>query len=54
MIASVFPIIEGNFGDPKCAGGGYPFGNLNHLTDGIMAQAKLGRFYGARPGQLDR
>ena len=51
---SVAPIIEGDFGDPKCLGGGYPFGNLAHLTDGTLAPAKPDRFYGAPPYQLHR
>ncbi|EQL32384.1 hypothetical protein BDFG_05400 [Blastomyces dermatitidis ATCC 26199] len=40
-------------GDLKCAGGGYPFGNLAPLTDGTLAQVKPDHFYGARPEQLD-
>ncbi|KKZ61712.1 hypothetical protein EMCG_03741 [[Emmonsia] crescens] len=54
VTTSVIPIIEGDVDDPKCAGGGYPLGNLAPLTDGILAQAKPDRFYGARPEQLDR
>jgi hypothetical protein len=50
----VIPIIEGDIGDPKCAGGGYVFGNLAPLTDGTLAQAKPDHFYGARPEQLNR
>ncbi|OJD21071.1 hypothetical protein ACJ73_07594 [Blastomyces percursus] len=50
----VIPIIEGDIVDPKCAGGGYVFGNLAHLTDGTLAQAKPDYFYGARPEQLNR
>ncbi|ODH45404.1 hypothetical protein ACO22_00128 [Paracoccidioides brasiliensis] len=34
---SVIP-IEGDVDDPKCAGVGYPFGNLSPLTDGTLAQ----------------
>ncbi|EEH19029.2 hypothetical protein PABG_01348 [Paracoccidioides brasiliensis Pb03] len=52
--SSVIPIIEGDVDDPKCAGGGYPLGNLAPLTDGTLAQAKPDHFYGARPEQLDR
>jgi hypothetical protein len=50
----VIPIIEGDIGDPKCAGGEYVFGNLASLTDGTLAQAKPDHFYGARPEQLNR
>ena len=46
------PMIEGDR-DPKYSSGGYLFGNLGHLTDGTLAQAKPDRFYGARPKQLD-
>ena len=46
------PMIEGDR-DPKYSSGGYPFGNLDHLTDGTLAQAKPDRFYGTRPKQLD-
>ncbi|KAK2795046.1 hypothetical protein FQN50_009805 [Emmonsiellopsis sp. PD_5] len=53
VTTSVIPIIEGDIGDPKCAGGGYPFGNLASLTDGTLAHAKPDHFYGARPEQLD-
>jgi hypothetical protein len=28
ITTSVIPIIEGEIGDPKCVGGGYPLGNL--------------------------
>ncbi|EDN06469.1 predicted protein [Histoplasma mississippiense (nom. inval.)] len=54
VTTSVIPIIEGDVGDLKCAGGGYPFGNLAPLTDGTLAHAKPDHFYGARPEQLDR
>ncbi|ODH50722.1 hypothetical protein GX48_03230 [Paracoccidioides brasiliensis] len=54
VTSSVIPIIEGDVDDPKCAGGGYPLGNLAPLTDGTLAQAKPDHFYGARPEQLDR
>ncbi|EER36397.1 conserved hypothetical protein [Histoplasma capsulatum H143] len=54
VTTSVIPIIEGDVDDPKCAGGGYPLGNLAPLTDGTLAQAKPDHFYGARPEQLDR
>ncbi|KAL2376296.1 hypothetical protein RJZ90_007611 [Blastomyces dermatitidis] len=54
VTTSVIPIIEGDIDDPKCAGGGYPLGNLAPLTDGTLAQAKPDHFYGARPEQLDR
>ncbi|KAL1952989.1 hypothetical protein VTO42DRAFT_3785 [Malbranchea cinnamomea] len=54
VITSVIPIIEGNIGDPKCAGGEYVFGNLAPLTDGTLAQAKPDHFYGARPEHLHR
>lgn len=54
VITSVIPIIEGDIGDPKCAGGEYVFGNLAPLTDGTLAQAKPDHFYGARPEQLNR
>ncbi|OJD10629.1 hypothetical protein AJ78_08413 [Emergomyces pasteurianus Ep9510] len=54
VTTSVIPIIEGDVDDPKCAGGGYPFGNLAPLTDGTLAQPKPDHFYGARPEQLDR
>lgn len=53
VTTSVIPIIKGEISDPKCVGGGYPFGNLAHLTDGSLAQAKPDHFYGARPEQLD-
>ncbi|EEQ85131.2 uncharacterized protein BDCG_08400 [Blastomyces dermatitidis ER-3] len=53
VTTSVIPIIEGDIDDPKCAGGGYPLGNLAPLTDGTLAQAKSDHFYGARPEQLD-
>ncbi|PGH28523.1 hypothetical protein GX50_08733 [[Emmonsia] crescens] len=54
VTTSVIPIIEGDVDDPKCAGGGYPLGNLAPLTDGALAQAKPDHFYGARPEQLNR
>ncbi|EDN06286.1 predicted protein [Histoplasma mississippiense (nom. inval.)] len=54
VTTSVIPIIEGDVDDPKCAGGGYPLGNLAPLTDGALAQAKPDHLYGARPEQLDR
>ncbi|OJD24959.1 hypothetical protein ACJ73_03671 [Blastomyces percursus] len=54
VTTTVIPIIEGNISDHKCTGGGYLFGNLAHLTDGTLAQAKPDHFYGARPEQLNR
>ncbi|EDN10698.1 predicted protein [Histoplasma mississippiense (nom. inval.)] len=54
VTTSVIPIIEGDVDDPKCAGGGYPLGNLAPLTDGTLAQAKPDHLYGARPEQLNR
>ncbi|EEQ85579.2 uncharacterized protein BDCG_08848 [Blastomyces dermatitidis ER-3] len=54
VTVSVIPIIEGKMRDAKCAGGGYPFGNLAPLTDGTLAAGKPDHFYGARPEQLDR
>lgn len=64
VMASVIPIIEGDNGDPKCVGGGYPLGNFAPLI-GLkpdapadakpeLAQATPDRLYGARPEQLDR
>ncbi|KAI1942731.1 hypothetical protein LOZ66_001137 [Ophidiomyces ophidiicola] len=54
VTTTVIPIIEGDICDSKCTGGGYLFGNLAHLTDGTLAQAKPDHFYGARPEQLNR
>ncbi|OJD24584.1 hypothetical protein ACJ73_04049 [Blastomyces percursus] len=54
VTTSVIPIIESDVDDPKCAGEGYPLGNIAPLTDGTLAQAKPDHFYGALPEQLDR
>jgi hypothetical protein len=51
---TLVPTIEGEIGDSKTVGGGYPFGNLKFLTDGTISTAWPDRFYGARPEQLDR
>ena len=50
----VMPKIEGQVGDLKCVGGGYPFGNLADLTDATLVKAKPDRFYGAHPYQLNQ
>jgi hypothetical protein len=53
ITTSVIPIIDGEIGDPKCVGGGYPLGNLAPLTDSTLTQAKPDHFFGAHPEQLD-
>ncbi|WEW60591.1 hypothetical protein PRK78_006078 [Emydomyces testavorans] len=54
VMSAVIPIIDGEFGDPKCVGGDYTFGNLAPLTDGMLAKPKPDHFFGARPEQLNR
>ena len=54
LSTSVIPIIEGDVGDAKCASGGIPFTNFDHLTDGTLAPGNPDIYYGARPEQLDR
>ncbi|EER41077.1 conserved hypothetical protein [Histoplasma capsulatum H143] len=53
VILSVIPLIEGNDGGLNFSGGGYPFGKLAPLTDGMLGHAKPDRFYGASPTQLN-
>ncbi|KAK4462281.1 hypothetical protein QBC42DRAFT_346532 [Cladorrhinum samala] len=48
------PILEGGIGDFRHSAGGVRFGNLDPLTDGSLAAAHPGRYYGARPEHLDR
>lgn len=52
VLSSVIPIIEGIVKDGKCAAGGIPFTNLDHLTDGTLVSGNPDRYYGARPEQL--
>jgi hypothetical protein len=54
VATTAISIIEGDIGDIRCVGGGYPFDNLAPLTDGTLAAANPDRFYGARPEQLNR
>ncbi|KAH8706062.1 hypothetical protein BGW36DRAFT_354439 [Talaromyces proteolyticus] len=51
---NVIPFIEGKNTDSKCIGGGIPFRNLDHLTDGTLVPGNPDRYYGARPEQLNR
>jgi hypothetical protein len=51
---NVIPFIEGKIPDSKCIGGGIPFRNLDHLTDGTLVPGNPDRYHGARPEQLDR
>ncbi|EED23188.1 conserved hypothetical protein [Talaromyces stipitatus ATCC 10500] len=51
---NVIPFIEGKNPDSKCIGGGIPFRNLDHLTDGTLVPGNPDRYHGARPEQLDR
>lgn len=48
------PILEGRIGDYGCVAAGVPFTNLDHLTDGSLMAANPSRYYGARPGRLNR
>lgn len=50
---NVLPFIEGKVPDNKCMGGGIPFKNLDHLTDGTLVPGNPDRYHGARPEQLD-
>ncbi|RJE19523.1 hypothetical protein PHISCL_08147 [Aspergillus sclerotialis] len=52
IVTEVIPTIEGRSGDPKYRGG-FPFGNLDPLTDGTLPHATPDHFYGARPEPLD-
>lgn len=51
---TVIPFIEGKAQDRKCIGGGVPFRNLDHLTDGTLVPGNPDRYHGARPELLDR
>jgi hypothetical protein len=51
---NVIPFIEGKIPDNKCIGGGIPFRNLDHLTDGTLVPGNPDRYHGARPEQLNR
>ncbi|EAA35960.2 hypothetical protein GE21DRAFT_33 [Neurospora crassa] len=49
----VIPKIQGKIGDIRCMGMEVPFNNLDHLTDGSIADAKPDYYYGALLEQLD-
>jgi hypothetical protein len=51
---TVIPFIEGKVKDSKCIGGGIPFRNLDHLTDGTLVPGNPDRYHGARTEQLNR
>ncbi|EED19327.1 conserved hypothetical protein [Talaromyces stipitatus ATCC 10500] len=50
---AIIPFIEGKVLDKEYIGGGIPFKNLNHLTDGTLVPGNPNHYYGARPDQLD-
>ena len=54
VATSVIPHILGSVSDSRCASGGIPFNNLEHLTDGTLKPGNPDFYRGARPEQLDR
>lgn len=52
VMATVWPIIQGEVGDIKCIASDVAFRNFQHLTDGSLICAKPGIYHGARPEQL--
>lgn len=51
---TVIPLVEGKTTDRKCIGGGIPFINLAHLTDGTLVHRNPDRYYSTHPELLNR
>ncbi|KAM5444707.1 hypothetical protein MferCBS31731_000162 [Microsporum ferrugineum] len=49
----IVPTIDGDVGNAQCVGGDYLFGNLVPRTDGTLAIAKPGHFFGSLPKYLE-
>ncbi|KAL4961368.1 uncharacterized protein BDV14DRAFT_180589 [Aspergillus stella-maris] len=53
VITDILPVLEGKRKRGSMTGGGQPFNNLDHLTNGTLVQAKPDLYHGARPNQLN-